>query len=213
MAGTGEREIPTRLRLGNARLGLLARVDVLDLRNEIERAAAGLIANDRTGKMSPDGRSVLPEITLLEVEGIDRARLQIVHRLPPDQQIVGMRDLEESQRLDLFACVAKHGGEGRIGLADATVETDNHDADRRILHGAAEAQLALGDLLAIPADPADRQGGEEQRARRHRHRDLQAEPQRFGAEIQARQQDRGRQHAQAGDEQRQPCMPKRFSAG
>ena len=60
-----------------------------------------------------------------------------------------MRDLEEGQRLDLFAAIAEHGGEGRIGLQDAAVEADDGDADRQILHGAAEPLFALADPPAV----------------------------------------------------------------
>ena len=62
----------------------------------------------------------------------------------------------EGQRLDLLAGIAEHGGEGGIGLEDAPVEADDGDTDRRILHGAAEPLLALGDLAAIPGNPAGR---------------------------------------------------------
>ncbi len=46
------------------------------------------------------------------------------------------------------------------------------------------------DLPAVLDDPANEQGGEEKRRRDHGDRYLQAEFQRLGAELQARQQDR-----------------------
>src|SRR5947208_10080247 len=68
------------------------------------------------------GGAVLAEIALLEMEGMDLAFLQAHHRLAADLQIVGMRDLEESQRLDFHAGISEHVGEGGIGLKDAAIE-------------------------------------------------------------------------------------------
>ena len=59
LAGAGQREIPARFGFGDARLGLLARVDVLDLRDEMERCAGLAVANDGAGKTGPHRRAVL----------------------------------------------------------------------------------------------------------------------------------------------------------
>ena len=140
------------------------------------------------------------------MESVDLALFQADHRVPADLQIVGMRDLEEGQRLDLFAAITKHGGESRIGLQDAAVEADDGDADRRILHGAAEPLFALADLPAVLDDLANEQGGEEKRRRDHRDRYLQAEFQGLGAELQARQQDRRKHGDKADHHQNQRSM-------
>ena len=70
LAGAGEGEIPARFGFGDARLGLLARVDILDLRDQVERCAGLAVANDRPGKPAPTRRAVLVQIALLEMIGI-----------------------------------------------------------------------------------------------------------------------------------------------
>ena len=136
------------------------------------------------------GGAVLAEIALLEMEGMDLAFLQAHHRLAADLQIVGMRDLVESQRLDFRAGVSDHVGEGGIGLKDAAIEADNGDANRRILHGPAEALLALGNLATVVDDLADEQRRGKQGDGRYGDGYLQAELQRVSARLQRRQQDR-----------------------
>ena len=74
------------------------------------------VANDRTGKPRPDRRAVLVQVALLEMVGIDFARAHALHRFAADRDIVGMRDLEEGQRLQLGTRIAEHGGEGRVRL-------------------------------------------------------------------------------------------------
>src|SRR5690349_8271565 len=66
LAGACQRKIPAPLRLRDSLLGTLLRVDVLDLRNEMDRSAADGVADDGTGKPCPDERLVLFQIALLE---------------------------------------------------------------------------------------------------------------------------------------------------
>lgn len=137
--------------------------------------------------MRPDSCAVLLKVTLLELEGVDRASLDAFHGFPPDMQVVRVRDLEKGQRLDLFRVVAEHRGEGRIGLHNAPIEADDGDADCRVFHRPAEALLAFRDLPPIFPDAADEEIGEEKRGDCHRDRHLKAKSERFRANVQPRQ--------------------------
>jgi hypothetical protein len=96
------------------------------------------------------------------------------HRVEADRHVLGVGDLEECQRLQLFARVAEHVGKRAVRLDESSVEPDHGDADGRILHGAAEALLAFRDAAAVAPRLVNDEAGDERQCGDDRDGKLEA---------------------------------------
>ncbi len=127
-------------------LGTLARGDVLDDRDVVQRGA-GAIALHRDREADPDRRPVLAHVALLELERRDRPRAQPGVQIVGGRHVARMRDLLHREREQLAFAVAEHLAELRIRVEEVAVVVDVRNADRGELHRRGESLLALAQPL------------------------------------------------------------------
>jgi hypothetical protein len=121
---------------------VLARRDVLDHRDVVQRLAAGPAAH-RDRDADPGHRAVLAPVALLQPEGLQLARRQLLPLPVADVAVLGVGDVLDREREQFVARVAEQVAQPLIDVQEAAVEADVGDADRRQLDGALEALLAL----------------------------------------------------------------------
>ena len=148
LAGLVEQLQDARL-LAQRRLRLFPPRDVFDDADESLRLP-GCVRQQRHRRQAPDDRAVLAQVTLLERVIGDRAGEQLTHRSARIGEIVGMRDGEKRQLLQLLDAVAKDIRELAVHVEEMAVEGRDGDADRGLIEDRPQPLLALTQGLLRP---------------------------------------------------------------
>ncbi len=127
-------------------LRALARRDVLDDRDVVDGLARA-VALRSDGEAHPDGRTVLAQVTLLDLEGLDLARAQLQPKLVGDAHVAGMGNLPHRQREQLLLRVIEHLAELRVRVDEAPLVVHMCDPDGRERHRGGETFLAFAQAL------------------------------------------------------------------
>jgi hypothetical protein len=137
--------------VGELRLLLLARGDVLDLGDQVNDAPL-LVADGGHVDRCPDVVPARVQAALLGAEAIAVALDDLAHRLDAVGDVVGVGDLRESPAEQLGRLVAQQLAERGVDAGELPVGRDQGHADPVVLERAAEALLGLlqGELGVDP---------------------------------------------------------------
>src|SRR4051812_3309979 len=163
-------------------LGLLARADVVEDGDLVERAA-GAVALDRHAEVDPHRGAVLAHVALLDVHRRDFARVQARALRVDDVEVLGMRDLASGAADQLVLRVAHDLAQAPVDAQELAVQADVRDARAGELEGAPVALLAFVQarfgVLALGDVVEHRDLVERLAVRAARERDRQGHPYRL----------------------------------
>ena len=131
--------------LGQARLGLLALGNILDLRDQVEELTLRVTDHCRTQKR-PDHLPILAYVPLLEPAIVPPAGKQILKQLDPHFQVVRKGEFLESLGDQLLGRIAEHLASGLVHLQETAIWAHQNHAERRVLESTSEGLFCSAGL-------------------------------------------------------------------
>ena len=150
-AWRGDKGLGDRKPRGLQHLCALAVADVDGNSLEVQRPLVGA-AHQSHRQISPHVLAVLARVSLLDPAPLFFPRKHSVHRVLQRRDVVGVRDVEHRQGVQLVFVVADEQAERRVDRRDLTVERHKGHARLRLLEQDSESRLHLA-LRLLRAHP------------------------------------------------------------